>query len=307
MQDATGGDPMSGIKWARKSTRNLSKELRRQGYAACPNTVGRLLKGEGYSLRINVKRISGQKHPQREEQFQYLQKRVAGCRQKGFPVISVDTKKKELVGNFFNAGRNWRQTEIAVSDHDFPSEGIGKAIPYGIYDVTHNRGFVAVGTSSETAQFGVDSVAMWFARYGRQRYPDADRLLILADNGGCNGSRNRLWKVALQEIADRFCIRVDVIHYPPGASKWNPIEHRLFSFISKNWAGQPLRTHDRVVNFIRATQTRGGLRVGAALVSKLYTPGIKISEEQMDALHLRRARILPQWNYALLPRTQMVN
>lgn len=301
MEKETGGDPIHGIKWSRKSTRNVSRELKREGHDVSATTVRRLLRAQGFSLRANVKRLSGQRHPDREQQFEAIQKQVQKYRQGGFPVVSVDTKKKELVGNFCNAGHAWVRKEVAVSDHDFLTDGIGKAVPYGIYDVLGNRGFVTVGMSSDTASFGVDSLSEWYRRQGRHQYPDADRLLVLADNGGCNGSLNRLWKYELQRFSDRFGIRVDVAHYPPGASKWNPIEHRLFSFISKNWAGQPLRSYETVLNYIRTTKTQSGLAVRAVLLPKKYETGVKVGDEEMRGLRLAGARVLPRWNYSLRP------
>jgi hypothetical protein len=301
MEGQTGGDPMSGLKWTRKSTRNLSRELKREGHRASSTTVRRLLREQGYSLRVNVKRLSGENHPHRNRQFEAIQKQVQKYHREGFPVVSVDTKKKELIGNFYNAGQAWVRKEVAVSDHDFLSDGVGKAVPYGIYDLLRNQGFLTVGMSCETASFGVDSLTEWYRRHGRRQYPDADRLLILADNGGCNGSLNRLWKFELQRFSDRFGIRVDVAHYPPGASKWNPIEHKLFSFISKNWAGQPLRSYDTVLNYIRTTRTQTGLTVRAVLLPKTYDKGVKVSDEAMRGLRLTGARVLPRWNYSLRP------
>jgi len=266
-----------------------------------PRTAGRLLKDMGYSLQVNVKRLSGKRHPDRDQQFQRIEKRVQEYRREGLPVLSVDAKKKELVGNFYNAGRIWRQEELAVNDHDFLRDAIGKAVPYGMFDLLRNHGLVAVGTSRETATFGVDSLRRWYQLIGRQQYPDADRLLLLCDNGGCNGSRNRLWKYELQQFCDRFGIAVEVAHYPPGASKWNPIEHRLFSFITMNWAGQPLTSFETVLNYIRTTRTRSGLRVRALLLPKQYEKGVKVTDEEMGAVRLRRARVLPCWNYTIRP------
>jgi len=292
---------MTGIKWSRKSTRKVSAELTREGHPVSRGTAARLLKDMDYSLQVNVKRLSGKRHPDREPQFQRIEKRVQEYRREGLPVLSVDAKKKELVGNFYNEGRIWRQEELAVNDHDFLRDAIGKAVPYGIYDLVRNHGLVTVGTSRETATFGVDSLSCWYQLIGRQQYPDADRLLLLCDNGGCNGSRNRLWKYELQQFCDRFGIAVEVAHYPPGASKWNPIEHRLFSFITMNWAGQPLRSFETVLNYIRTTRTTSGLRVRALLLPKHYEKGVKVTDEEMRAVRLRRARLLPCWNYTIRP------
>lgn len=302
MKDETGGDPIRGIKWARKSTRKVSRELKRRGHGVGPRTAARLLKELGYSLKANVKRLSGKRHPDREAQFGRIGRQVQRFRGQGLPVLSVDAKKKEIVANFHNAGRIWRQEEIWVADHDFPSQDLGRAIPYGIYDLVLNRGMVVVGTSHETASFGVDALSEWYLRDGRKRYPDAREILVLCDNGGCNGSSNRLWKFELQLFADQFGINVHVSHYPPGASKWNPIEHRMFSFISKNWAGQPLTSYEKILNYIRTTTTRTGLRIRAALNSRDYPTGLKVGDEEMQQLNLRRARVLPRWNYVIRPQ-----
>ena len=301
MEDETGGDPVRGVKWTRKSTRKLSRELSRRSHPVGPGTVSRLLKALGFSLKANVKRLSGPRHPDREEQFGQIHQKLQRCRRQGIPILSVDTKKKELIANFRNAGRIWRDREIAVSDHDFPSQAIGKAIPYGIYDVMRNEGLVVVGTSSETGAFGVDSLSTWYRRQGRCRYAQADRLLLLCDNGGCNGSRNRLWKYELQRFSDRFDVAVEVAHYPPRASKWNPIEHRLFSFISKNWAGQPLTSYETVLNYIATTTTEAGLKVKALFNPKRYPTKVAITDEQMDQINIRTGRVLPRWNYTIRP------
>lgn len=302
MQDETGGDPMTGVKWARRSTRALARELRRQGYSISRGTVGRLLQELGFSLKANAKNLSGQRHPDREQQFQHIRKQVQESHRKGFPVLSVDTKKKEIIANYHNAGRIWRKKPIEVSDHDFPSPELGRAIPFGIYDLGRNHGMVAVGTSAQTASFGVDAVARWHVRIGSQVYPEAEEMLILCDNGGCNGSQNRLWKYELQRFANRSGMIVHVAHYPPRASKWNPIEHRMFSFISKNWAGQPLTSYEKMLNYIRTTRTQAGLRVRACLLHKHYSTGVKVSNDQMQQLNLRVGRVLPKWNYRIHPR-----
>ena len=301
MKDETGGDPIHGIKWTRKSTRKVSRELKRRGHRLGPRTVARLLKEQGYSLRANVKRLSGKRHPDREMQFRQIGRKVQVFRGQGLPVLSLDAKKKEIVTNFYNGGRIWRQEEIAVADHDFPSKDLGRAIPYGIYDTVLNRGMVVVGTSHETSTFGVDALAQWYRREGRQQYPEAGEILLLVDNGGCNGSKRRLWKVELQRFADEFGLIVRVAHFPPGASKWNPIEHRMFSFISKNWAGQPLKTYETILNYIKTTTTETGLRIKAVLNSKEYPTGIKVTDEQLQQVNLRKARLLPRWNYAVRP------
>ena len=302
MKGETGGHPISGIKWSRRSTRHLSKALIRSGHPASPRTVSRLLRGMGFSLHVNVKRLSGPRHPDREKQFQAIRRQVQNAQRKGLPVLSVDTKKKELIGSFSNAGRVWSREATAVSDHDFLSQGIGKAVPFGIYDVKRNRGMVVVGNSRETATFGVDALSQWYRREGRKAYPHAKELLILCDNGGCNGSVNRLWKYELQGFTDTFGLRVRVAHYPPRASKWNPIEHRLFSFITKNWAGQPLVSFETMLNHIRTTRTTTGLTVRAVMLPGIYETGVEVTEEEMAALRIRRSRTLPRWNYSIHPR-----
>ena len=280
----------------------MAREMSRQGHPISRGTVGRLLKEMDFSLRANVKSLSGPRHPDREEQFRVIGGKVQGLRRQGVPVVSVDTKKKELIANFQNAGRIWRDQPIQVADHDFPDPELGRAIPFGIYDVDRNRGRVVVGTSVQTASFAVDALAEWYLRDGRKMYPKAQEILILCDNGGCNGSKNRLWKYELQLFADQFGLKVHVSHYPPGASKWNPIEHRLFGFISKNWAGQPLTSYEKMLNYIRTTKTQTGLRVRASLLDKRYVNGIQISDDLMDGINLRRGRVLPAWNYTIRPR-----
>ena len=280
----------------------MARELQELGIAVSPNTVRRLLDELGYSLHANSKSLSAT-HPNRDQQFDYI-----ACQKKHFerrwqPMISVDTKKKELVGNFKNCGRVWSLEATAVKDHDFRSEAQGMANPYGILDLLGNRGSVFVGTSHDTPEFAAGNVARWWRDWGRRHYSEASELLILADSGGSNGARVRAWKYALQQqVADPFGLEVTVCHYPTGASKWNPIEHRLFSEISKHWAGQPLDSYDTVVRLIRETKTKTGLRVNSCLVSKHFETGTKISVEQMRQLSLVKHRILPDWNYTLYPR-----
>jgi hypothetical protein len=256
----------------------------------------------GFSLRANVKTLSGPRHPDRETQFTQIGKKRKSFEGKGAPILSVDTKKTEIIANYANPGHIWRRQAIDVSDHDFPHPELGRAIPFGIYDIGRNQGRVVVGTSAQTASFGVDALLEWYRRDGRRAYPDADELLILCDNGGCNGSKNRLWKYELQRFADQSGLTIHVAHYPPGASKWNPIEHRLFSFISKNWAGQPLSSYEKVLNFLRTTRTRTGLSVRANLLQKHYEKGVVISDEQMSDLCLRPGRVLSSWNYTIRAR-----
>ena len=247
---------MSGQKWVRSSLRHLSDKLKAKGHQACPKTVGRLLKKNDYSLKANVKRLAGSQHPDRNRQFEYIQAQQQLFLNQGWPVISIDVKKKELIGNFKNAGQSWCQESIAVNDHDFELDALGKAVPYGLYDVAQHRGYVYVGQSADTAEFAVDVIARWWQDFGQYDFPHAPAVLILCDSGGSNGYRLRLWKVRLQEqLADRLGLAVTVCHYPTGASKWNPVEHRLFGPISINWAGKPLRTFETMLAYIRGTTT----------------------------------------------------
>lgn len=300
---------MRGLKWTRKTTRNIARELRRLGLRISATTVGRLLKAMGFSLRVNRKTLeSGNKNPPprrvRNRQFRYIQHQRAAFAARGCPVVSVDTKKKELVGTFKNPGVVWAQASPRVNDHDFRSDAEGMAIPYGIYDPQANRGFVVVGTSHETPAFAVDALALWWQGCGRRSYPQAEDLLILADCGGGNSARARAWKYHLQHrICDRYRLTVTVCHYPPGASKWNPIEHHLFSHISRNWAGYPLESYETVVKYVRTTTTSGGLRVTAHLVQKDYNKGEAIPLSEMEQLVLTPHKTLPTWNYTLAPST----
>ncbi|MBA3886886.1 MAG: ISAzo13 family transposase, partial [Acidobacteria bacterium] len=267
IEPATRGDPESPLRWTSKSTAQLADALGRQRHPVSPRTVATLLKGEGYSLQANRKTREGAAHPDRDAQFRYLAGLITQCHQHGQPAVSVDTKKKELVGDFKNGGREWRpQGQPArVRVHDFLDPTLGKAIPYGVYDLANNEGWVSVGIDHDTAEFAVNAIRLWWTRMGRHRFPRARRLLITADGGGSNGPRSRLWKWALQRFADDFDVTLSVCHFPPGTSKWNKIEHRLFSFISQNWRGKPLVSHAAIVNLIAATTTRTGLRVKAAL------------------------------------------
>lgn len=302
LKHETAGDPVKGLKWTRKTTQKIADELRSLGIRVGRTTVGRLLKAMKYSLKVNQKSIGAGKNPQRNEQFEYIGRQRKKAAALGIPVISVDSKKKEAVGPFKNPGATWRQQAHQVNDHDFRSLAEGMAVPYGIYDVEANRGFVCVGASSDTAQFAADSIERWWRAEGRERYAGADELVILADGGGSNGSRCRLWKSALQEkLCDRHGISVTVAHYPPGASKWNPIEHRLFSEISKNWAGEPLDSYETILKFIRTTKTRTGLTVRSQLVTKQYEKRIRVSDERMKQLNITAHEILPKWNYTLRP------
>jgi hypothetical protein len=305
MEHETAGDPVSGCKWTRKTTRKIAQQLKRIGIAVSANTVGRLLKKMDFSLRMNLKSLeSGLRNPpdprERDQQFCYIRSQIQGYRGQGMPVISVDTKSRELIGAFHQSGRRWSREPIEVLDHDFPSDSRGVAIPYGIYDYSRNQGFVCVGTSRDTSEFAVDSIASWWRNAGSSQYPDADRLLILADCGGSNGYRTRLWKHQLQvAFCNRFGLQVKVCHYPPGSSKWNPIEHRMFSFISNNWSAQPLYDYETVLKFIRTTNTSAGLKIRAHLNRKQYQKGKKVSDEQMEKIIIKPYTLRPHWNYSI--------
>lgn len=305
MKHETAGDPMTGLKWTHKTTVKVAAELQVFGLDISPRTVARLLNQMGFSLRVNHKklaRVSKASPEDRDAQFEHIKELRERCAADHVPLISIDTKKKELIGLFKNPGVAWSQEPIAVKDHDFPSEAIGKAIPYGIYDIHANRGTVFVGTSRDTPRFAVDSIEAWWLAEARERYPDADELVILADGGGSNGSRSRVWKHGLYEqLCARHGITLTVAHYPPGTSKWNPIEHRLFSEISKNWAGRPLDTYETMLNYLRGTTTTTGLQVRAQLVETEYEKGIRVSDAQMKALPMTRYPALPRWNYTIQP------
>ena len=307
MEHETAGDPVSGCKWTRKTTAKIAQQLKRIGIRVSAKTVGRLLKQMKFSLRLNLKCLeSGQSKPpdprQRDLQFRYIRNQIRTYSTQGLPVISVDAKSRELIGPFHQSGRRWSQAPIKVLDHDFPSDSKGIALPYGVYDLSLNKGFVCVGTSRDTSQFAVDSIRMWWLKVGLSHYPDADRLLILADCGGSNGYRTRLWKQQLQHaFCNRYSLEVKVCHYPPGSSKWNPIEHRMFSFISGNWAGHPILNYETILKFIRTTKTSAGLKIRAFLNKKQYLKGIKISDRQMKDIALKRYTLRPNWNYSIFP------
>jgi hypothetical protein len=304
MDENTAGDPMSLLRWTHKSTARIAEELTRQGHAASDETVRRRLCQLGYSLQANVKTLE-ESGVGRDEQFRYLNRQVKRYLAHREPVLSVDTKKKERVGNFKNSGQTWRPAgqPLPVNLYDYPHLGKGPAIPYGAYDVHRNEGFVNVGMSHDTAEFAVESLRRWWKLFGRRHYPQARRLLLCADGGGSNGSRNRAWKYYLQQWADQLGLEVTVCHYPPGTSKWNKIEHRLFSFISLNWKGQPLVSYETVVNLIGATRTKTGLRVRAELDAKQYEAGVKIPDQEMERINLRPHSVNPLWNYTISPRT----
>ena len=302
MEHETAGDPMTGLKWTRRTTEKIARELAKLGgIEISANTVGRILKELGYSLRVNDKKISSGAGPDRDAQF----KKISALRDRfakaGLPVISVDTKKKELVGHFKNPGAAWNKQAVAVKDHDFRSQGLGLAVPYGIYDIQTNRGSVFVGASHDTPQFAVSAIEKWWRYDGHRRYAKAKELLILADCGGSNGYRCRAWKHELQQFSNRCRIKITVSHYPPGTSKWNPIEHRLFSEISKNWAGRPLDSFATIKNYISTTSTSKGLVVKAYIDPKTYAKGIKINVEQMNQLKIQKHEPQPNWNYTFMP------
>ena len=298
---------MSDRKWQRSSLRRVAEQLAEVGYRISQTTLRRLLADMKYSLKANEKRLAGSSHPDRERQFEYIARQKRSFAASGMPIISVDTKKKELIGNFKNPGQTWRQTADAVNDHDFEQDALGKATPYGIYDLQHNRGYVYVGQSADTPQFAVDNIVRWWLEEGRFLYPHANKLLILADAGGSNGCRPRLWKLQLQEqLADRLGLEVTVCHYPTGASKWNPIEHRLFSLISINWAGKPLRTFEFMLACIRGAKTETGLQVKATLIEEVYEKGIRLAKTALDALAIELHTVCPRWNYTIRPRLASV-
>jgi Rhodopirellula transposase DDE domain len=305
VEPVTAGDPMSEQKWVRASLRHLSRQLGEAGHPASPPTVRRLLDDHGYRLHANTKQLeAGAAHPDRDQQFQYIAEQRWGFSAAGQPQVSVDTKKKELIGIFKNAGRVWSRAAEAVNAHDFRQDALGRAVPYGIYDVTRNRGTVFVGQSADTPRFAVDMIARWWADEGQAAFPAASALLILADGGGSNSARSRVWKRHLQEqLCDRYGLAVTVCHYPTGCSKWNPIEHRLFGPISLNWAGQPLAGWDTMLGYLRGTTTATGLTVSAALHDGAYQTGERVSAAEMAALNLERHAVCPTWNYTLRPRS----
>jgi Rhodopirellula transposase DDE domain len=304
LEETTAGDPMRALRWTSKSTRTMAQELTRLGHPITWVTVARCLDDMGYSLQANRKTKEGPQHANRDAQFRYINQQVKGQIRGGEPVISVDAKKKEVVGPFKNAGRTWRPKgkPQEVNTKDFPSLAAGKALPYGVYDTGQNRAVVNVGVTHDTAEFAVESIRRWWKLDGRKTYPAARRLLICADAGGSNGNRLRAWKLNLQQMADQIQIPITVCHYPPGTSKWNKIEHRLFSFISLNWKGEPLINYETIINLIGGTKTRTGLKVKAVLDTNEYETGIKVSDEQFEEIRLRRHKVHPDWNYTISPR-----
>lgn len=301
----TRGDPMSPLRWTCKSTRQLSEALARRGFGVSHRLVGALLHHLGYSLQANAKTREGKQSPDRDAQFRYISEASGRYIAAGWPVISVDTKKKELVGDFKNGGREWQPKghpeEVQV--HDFPGPRVGKAIPYGVYDLGWDLGWVNVGVDHDTASFAVEGIRQWWSGMGEEMSPDARHLLICADGGGSNGYRARLWKVELQAFADETGLEITVCHFPPGTSKWNTIEHRLFSHITMNWRGRPLVSHQVVVELIAATRTATGLEVEARLDTRTYPTKVKVTKEQMERVLLERHEFHGEWNYTIRPRT----
>ncbi len=305
VESTTRGDPESPLRWTCKSVRRLAEELQQMGHQISYPVVAELLHGLDYSLQGNRKTKEGNSHPDRNAQFEHIHRQVRQYLRWQQPVISVDTKKKELVGDFKNGGREWRPkgNPERVRVHDFRIPELGRATPYGIYDLTHNTGWVTVGVDHDTASFAVETIRRWWHCIGQVKYPQAHRLLITADGGGSNGSRVRLWKLELQKLADQTGLRIAVCHFPPGTSKWNKIEHRLFSFISQNWRGQPLTSLGVIINLIAGTTTAKGLRVHAELDPRPYPKGVKVSDQQLAQVRLHRKKFHGDWNYEILPRT----
>ena len=307
MRYETAGHPISGLKWTRKTTEKIAQQLKSIGITVSSNTVCRLLKDMGFSLKVNCKKIeSGMKNPpdpeKRNNQFELIGHMREQFAKQRLPVISVDTKKKELIGNFKNNGQVWQKEPTKVCDHDLPTDAVGKAVPYGIYDTQENTGTVFVGHSADTPFFAVECIETWWQDHGKMKYPNSNQILILADAGGSNSYRSRVWKYQLQkQLCDQHGLSVNVCHYPPGSSKWNPIEHRLFSEISKNWAGRPLNTFETVLKYLRTTKTSTGLNVKAHYVRKKYKTGERVSDKQMKELQITKHDTLSDWSYKLTP------
>ena len=304
LEPVTRGDPMGPLRWTCRSAERLAQELTAEGHAVSERTVNRMLHGLGYSLQANRKTLEGKQHADRDAQFDYISRRVQEFQAGGQPVVSVDAKKKELLGPYRNGGREWRpkgQPE-EVDVHDFPDKELGKAIPYGVYDLTANAGWVSVGVDHDTAEFAVETLRRWWREMGQAAYPEGERLLITADGGGSNSSRSRLWKVELQGLADTLGLRISVCHFPPGTSKWNKIEHRMFCHITQNWRGRPLVSREVVVNLIGSVSTKGGLAIRSELDESSYETGRKVTPEQINALSIKRDKFHGEWNYTLTPR-----
>jgi len=305
IDSSTRGDPESPLRWTCKSVRNLESDLRKIGYEVSYKTIGNILHDLEYSLQGNRKTSEGKEdHPDRNEQFEYINKQAKKFLRKCNPVISVDTKKKELIGSYKNNGMEWRNKHdpIKVLSHDFPDPDVPKAVPYGVYDVGSNVGWVNVGISADTAEFAVESIWQWWRRMGKKLYPSSSSILITADSGGSNSYRSHLWKRELQKFSNKTQVEVTVTHFPPGTSKWNKIEHRLFSYISVNWRGRPLTDYQTVVNLIASTKTKTGLEVKARLDTKTYQRGIKVSKDEMKRLNIKKHRFHGEWNYTIKPQ-----
>jgi len=303
VEPTTRGDPESALRWTCRSTRQLAAALKSQGYRIGHQTVASLLDDLGYSLQGNQKTTEGSSHPDRDAQFKYIQRRVEEFQSRGQPVVSVDTKKKEHVGDFKNNGKEWRPkgNPERVRVYDFVDKTLGKANPYGVYDTTANVGWVSVGVDHDTAEFAVETLRRWWEKMGRSQYLEATELLVTADGGGSNGTRVRLWKVALQRLADQTGLRISVCHFPPGTSKWNKIEHRMFSYISLNWRGKPLISHEVIVNLIAGTTTRTGLKIQAELDTNLYQKGIQVTDKELEKVQIQKADFHGEWNYTIIP------
>lgn len=304
IEPSTRGDPESPLRWTCKSVRTLASELKKKGYAVSYPTVASLLHDQEYSLQANRKTSEGKAdHPDRDRQFRHINRQVKRFISKKTPVVSVDTKKKELVGNYKNGGREWTKKSKfkKVLTHDFPDPKVPKAVPYGVYDIGDNSGWVNVGIDADTAEFAVESIRQWWRRLGRKKYPAATTLMICADSGGSNAHRSHLWKRELQKLVNQFDLSVSVCHFPPGTSKWNKIEHRLFSYITMNWRGQPLTSYEAVVNLIASTRTKTGLQVRARLDKRKYQRGIKVSKEELARINIKRASFHGEWNYTISP------
>jgi hypothetical protein len=304
VEPTTRGDPQSPLRWTCKSTRKLAEELKRQGHRVGYRTVAALLHGLDYSLQANRKTREGSSHPDRNAQFEYINRQVRAFQRAGQPVVSVDSKKRELIGDFKNPGQEWRPagTPEEVRAKDFPDEVLGKVTPSGVYDLTYNEGWVSVGIDHNTAEFAAATTRRWWCEMGAPLYPDADRLLVTADAGGSNSYRSRLWKVALQRLADTIGLRIVVCHFPPGTSKWNKIEHRMFCHITKNWRGKPLLSRAVVVNLIGNTTTKAGLHIQAELDTSAYETGIEVSDEELAAVRIKKAKFHGEWNYTISPK-----
>lgn len=299
----TRGDPESLLRWTCKSTRNIARVLSSKGYLVSHMSVARALRGMEYSLQANKKTKEGDSHPDRDLQFQFINTTAMSFMAKKCPVISVDTKKKELVGNYKNVGQEWERKgmPLEVEGHDFPDPRVSKAVPYGVYDIADNKGWVNVGTSCDTAEFAVESIRFWWKEMGKKKYKKSKQILICADSGGSNGSRSHLWKKELQELANETGLRVSVCHFPPGTSKWNKIEHKLFSFITMNWRGRPLTSYRTIVKLIASTKTKSGLTVKVRMDRRKYKKGIKVPKKVMDSINIAKSNFHGEWNYTISP------